>query len=190
MGVVVNVTDDAGAAVVTGRWRDLPERGDPVVPGLVCGQGWVALMYARGRMDAAQLAAAVDIGRGMMVDAVAACGLRAVDPARLVVDGGNRTSPPDFPSGGYVAFDRSPSSRRVVDWRRSLRADGTAGLLRGRHGSLWLDVAVVRVVMGDDAPTKLDARLGLRKDRVRDAVLTALAGYAATFRLAVPKKTT
>lgn len=189
MSGMVNVTDDAGAVVKTGRWRDLPERGDPVVPGLAAGRGWVALMYARGRMDAAQLAAAVDIGRGLLVDVVVASGLRAVDPARLVVDGGNRTSPPDFPSGGCAAAGGSPSSRRVADWRRSLRADGKSGLLRGRKGSLWLDVAVVQVVLGDEAPTKLDVRLGLRKDRVRDAVLTALAGYAATFRLAVPKKT-
>ncbi len=183
-----SATQVRDGVAVTGRLRDLPERGDPVVPGLVCGRGWVALMYARGRMDAGQVAAAVDIGRGLMVDAVVASGLRAVDPARLVVDGGNRTTPPDFPAGGWSRAGGSPSSRRVAEWRASCRRADRGGLLRGRRGSLWVDVAVVQVLMGDVSPSALDERLGLRKERVRDAVLVALSGYNNTFGLHVPKK--
>ncbi|MCG5239539.1 hypothetical protein MCW82_07125 [Azospirillum doebereinerae] len=181
--------DDDDAQVVTGRLRDLPERGDPVVPGLAGGRGWVAIQYARGRLDAAQLAAAVDIGRGLIVDGSVACGLRAVDPSRLVVDGGNRTSPPLAPSGGLVSLTASPAARRLAEWRRSVREDRTAGVLRGRAKSLWLDLVVVRVVMGEVSPAALDVELGLRKERTRDAVLRALADYAATFGLTVPKIT-
>lgn len=173
--------------LVTGRLRDLPERGDPAVPGLVCGRGWVALMYARGRMDVAQLAAAVDIGRGLAMAMPTASGLRAVDPSRLVVDGGNRTSPPLAPSGGTVSWAVSAPARRVAEWRAAVRASGKAGLLRGRHDALYLDVVTVKVLTGEASPAALDKLLGVREDRTRDAVLKVLAGYAATFGLAVPK---
>ncbi|MDR6771803.1 hypothetical protein [Azospirillum sp. BE72] len=176
--------------LITGRLRDLPKRGDPAVPGLVCGRGWVALMYARGRMDVAQLAAAVDIGRGLATEIGTASGLRAIDPSRLVVDGGNRTSPPLAPSGGTVSWAVSAPARRVAEWRAAVRASGKAGLLRGRHETLYLDVVTVKVVTGEVEPRELDRVLGLRKDRTRDAVLKVLAGYAATFRLTVPKETT
>ncbi|MCM8738300.1 hypothetical protein M5E06_29670 [Azospirillum sp. A1-3] len=179
--------EDDGDALVTGRLRDLPKRGDPAVPGLVCGRGWVALMYARGRMDVAQLAAAVDIGRGLATEIGTASGLRAIDPSRLVVDGGNRTSPPLAPSGGTVSWVVSAPARRVAEWRAAVRAAGKAGLLRGRHDALYLDVVTVKVLMGEASPDALDRDLGVRKDRTRDAVLSALAGYAATFRLDVPK---
>ncbi|XKH35075.1 hypothetical protein ACIU1J_01875 [Azospirillum doebereinerae] len=185
----MRATADDDGRVVTGRLRDLPERGDPVVPGLAGGRGWVAIQYARGRLDAAQLAAAVDIGRGLVVvDMPCASGLRAVDPSRLVVDGGNRTSPPLAPSGGVVSLTASPSARRVTQWRAAVRASGKPGLIRGRRDTLYLDVVVVRVLTGDEAPDALDKRLGVREGRTRDAVLNALAAYAATFRLTVPKK--
>lgn len=185
--VIPGGVDGQDDALVTGRLRDLPERGDPAVPGLVCGRGWVALMYARGRMDVAQLAAAVDIGRGLAMEIQTASGLRAVDPSRLVVDGGNRTSPPLAPSGGTVGWSLSEPTRRVVEWRAAVRASGKAGLLRGRHGALYLDVVTIKVLTGEASAKALDGELGLRTYRTRDAVLSALAGYAATFGLGVPK---
>lgn len=179
-----------GDGLVTGRLRDLPERGDPAVPGLVCGRGWVAMMYARGRMDVAQLAAAVDIGRGLAMAMPTASGLRAVDPSRLVVDGGNRTSPPLAPSGGTVSWELAEGPAwRLERWCASVRAAGKAGWLRGRHRALYLDVAVMRVVTGEVEPRGLDVDLGLRNGRVSEAVLKALGGYAATFGLGVPKNT-
>lgn len=176
---------DGDGGIVTGRLRTLPERGDPVVPGLVGGSGWVALMYARGRMDTHQLAAAVDIGRGLAILLNAsASGLRAIDPAALVVDGGNRTSPPLAPVGGIVT---SAEAGRVLRWRRGLRASPTMSLLRGRKAALFLDLAVERVITGEVEPRELDARLGLRHGRVQEAVLRELTAYAATLGRVVPK---
>lgn len=181
-----NGGEDDGVPV-TGRLRDLPERGDPVVPGLACGRGWVALMYARGRMTTAQLAAAVDIGRGVTDAATASigCGLRAVDPSRLVVDGGNRTSPPVAPRGGKLAA--SPSAARFVQWRAEVLASGKPGLLRGRWEVLYLDVAVTRVILGEVEPRALDEQLGLRNGRVSEAVLRSLVVYEERFGLIVQK---
>ncbi|AWJ83342.1 hypothetical protein TSH58p_07255 [Azospirillum sp. TSH58] len=177
--------DDTDDALVTGRWLTLPDRGDPAVPGVLHGKGWVALMYARGRMTTAQVMAAVDIARGLSLEVVAsASGLRAVDPSALVVDGGNRTSPPLAPVGGVVC---APAAVRVEQWRRTLRADKAAGTLHGRRGSMFVDLVVVRVIMGEVSATALDQRLGLRNDRVRDEVLRQLRAYAETFCLGVLK---
>ncbi|GAA4247847.1 hypothetical protein GBZ26_04365 [Azospirillum formosense] len=182
-GSVVLGEDDEG--LVTGRWLTLPDRGDPVAPGMLHGKGWVALMYARGRMTTAQVVAAVDIARGLSLEVVAsASGLRAVDPSALVVDGGNRTSPPLAPVGGVVG---APAAGRVEQWRRTLRADKATGTLHGRRGAMFVDLVVVRVIMGEVTASALDQRLGLRKDRVRDEVLRQLRAYAETFCLGVPK---
>lgn len=176
---------EADDALVTGRWRTLPDRGDPAVPGLVHGKGWVALMYARGRMTTAQVMAAVDIGRAVALEGVvAASGLRAVDPAALVVDGGNRTSPPLAPVGGLAYADELS---RYLHWRVGVRRDPIKGTLRGRRGSLYLDALVVKVVTGEDEPRALDARLGVRNGRVAEEVLRQLLGYAVTFGLDVQK---
>ena len=182
-GSVVLGENDEG--LVTGRWLTLPDRGDPVVPGMLHGKGWVALMYARGRMTTVQVIAAVDIARAVALEGVvAASGLRAVDPAALVVDGGNRTSPPLAPVGGLAYADEV---ERLVRWRRHLREAGASGVLRGRRGSLYLDALVVKVVTGEDEPRALDARLGLRNGRVAEEVLKRLLGYAVTFGLDVQK---
>ncbi|MBK3799462.1 hypothetical protein GAY33_09520 [Azospirillum brasilense] len=184
-GSVVLGDDDEG--LVTGRWLTLPDRGDPVVPGMLHGKGWVALMYARGRMTTAQVMAAVDIARAVALEGVvAASGLRAVDPAALVVDGGNRTSPPLAPVGGLAYADELS---RYLWWRVGVRRDPIKGTLRGRRGSLYFDALVVKVVTGEAAPSALDVELGVREGRTRDAVLRLLADYAETFGLTVQKNT-
>ncbi len=182
-GSVVLGEDDEG--LVTGRWLILPDRGDPVVPGMLHGKGWVALMYARGRMTTAQVMAAVDIARAVALEGVvAASGLRAVDPAALVVDGGNRTSPPLAPVGGLAYADELS---RYLHWRVGLRRNPGKNHLHGRRGALFFDVLVVKVVTGEDEPRALDARLGLRNGRVAEEVLKLLLGYAVTFGLGVQK---
>lgn len=183
--VMVGRAAEQDSTVVTGRLRDLPERGDPVVPGLVSGRGWVAIMYARGRMDGWQLAAAVDIGRGLALEGVVAgSGLRAIDPTKLVVDGGAPTSPPLAPVGG-LAY--AAEVERVTSWRRGLRADTAKGTLRGRRGAMFVDLVVTRVITGEAEPRALDAQLGLRNGRVSEEVLRQLRGYAATLALTVQK---
>lgn len=173
--------------VVTGRLRHLPERGDPAVPGLVSGRGWVALMYARGRMDARQLAAAVDIGRALALEGLAsASGLRALDPTKLVVDGGGPVGAPLAPVGGSTW---AAEVDRLGRWRRDLRGRGERqSTLRGRRAAMFIDLVVTRVITGEATPAALDAKLGLREGRTRDAVLRHLADYAAAFGLGVAQQ--
>ncbi|MGQ9367710.1 hypothetical protein [Azospirillum sp. ST 5-10] len=139
-------------------------------------------MVARGYADGAMARAAVDIRHAQMDDASAAAGLRAVDPGRLVVDGGRvaQSLHPAELRGGWVALGGAARSRWAA-YAGDLRASGA--MLRGRRATLYLDAVLVRVLVGGVRPRALDAELGVRDGRVGDTVLAELRRYAERYHL-------
>jgi hypothetical protein len=178
---------DGGAVVLGKRGARRPERRAEqrakraAEEGDASGMAWLALMERRGRLTAAMLRAAVDIRRGQMTDPSASTGVRAVDPSRLVVDGGAvclNLHPLEL--GGYSGALGGEARVRWEAYERAVRQrPGQEGLLRGRWGSVWLHVLLVKVVVEGERPNALDERYGVRQDRCRDAVLRELEAYAA-----------
>lgn len=160
-------------------------RGDMALPGALYGTGWLALMFRRGKLTAGQVLAGLDIIRAMdSCGTSAACGLRAINPAKLVVDGGRGWNG-IRPDGGYAGA--SDSQIRYQDWVREIRARPLArAVLRGRQSSLYVDVVVVKV-LGGVSPLKLDGDLGIRESRTDKLIKNELEAYADRFCLAVQK---
>ena len=136
----------------------------------------MAKVQAAGEISAGQARAATDIGRAVALrGGECAPGLRAVDPRRLVVDGGAART--DFALGGVATA--ADEVLRLDAWSRAVRGLGLKqALLRGTEGSLYRDLAVIKVVVEGVAPFALDRQLGLRNGRTKEAVLVELARYA------------
>ncbi|WP_431856616.1 hypothetical protein [Azospirillum sp.] len=138
-------------------------------------KGWVGVMHRGGKLTDTELRAARDIGRGIeQAVVVVADGLRAVDPSRLVVDGGKL---PTFSLGGMTRT--APEVARVEAWRAEVRErPAMRAVVRGSHGKMPVDALVLRVLVEGVAPRRLDAELGLKHGRAQQAVLSELRTYA------------
>lgn len=143
---------------------------------LSAGRGWVSQMFAKGKLNEAGVRAAIDLCRAVVLWGNASgAGLRAVDPSRVVVDGGP-VARHDTPAGGIVM---SAEVGRLEAWRRvvaDLPVDRR--VVRGRERSMARDVMTMRVVVDGIAPRTLDTSLGLRNGRAQEVALVELERYA------------
>lgn len=137
-------------------------------------RGWVGRMWRAGKLTEAEYWAAQDIGRGVEQTAGAAAdGLRAIDPSRLVVDGG----PLAVPSLGGACISR-PEAGRVAVWRADVRSrPAMRSSVRGRERGVAVDDLVLMVLVEGKAPMALDVEFGLKHGRAQQAVLSELRAY-------------
>ena len=173
----------AMAAVTTLRTGSAEDR-NPARGGRPSGGGgWIFCVdsdQAWAAADVTRAVAELEVSAGGMLSV--AVGLRAVDPARIKVDGGRG---PSTCLGGRVSL-----SDAVGRWRAYVAEvrtrDLKARVVRGRRQSLFVDVLLRRVICEGTAASLLDRELGVREGRCQQTVLRELSGYAAAHRIKKP----
>jgi len=171
-GLARKLSEVPGCDELAMRLAALAKPGTQVLADL---RGWVGTMWRAGKLTEAEHRAALEIGRGVELAAGAASdGLRAVNPARLVVDGG----PLPQPRLGGVGRS-SPELARVAAWRADIAArPALRRVVKGSKGSMAVDELVLKVLVEGVAPFKLASQLGLRSERPQQVVLSELRAYA------------
>ncbi len=142
------------------------------------GSRWLAFQRARGRLSAGELWAADDIVRAhaLLSSGGAALGLRAVDPSRLVVDGGPINAGGAL--GGCVVTSAEEGRwQAYVRDRQSLPA--RQRFLQTAAGPICRPDVVRRVLVDGAAPYRLSSDWRVQTRRVADIVVQELRRYRA-----------
>lgn len=140
------------------------------------GSRWLEFQRTRGRLNAGELWAADDIVRAyaLMSSGGAAPGLRAVDPSRLVVDGGPANVGGAL--GGCVGVSEEEGRwRAYVRDRQALPA--RQRFLQTAAGPVCRTEVVRRVLVDGAAPYRLSADWRVQTRRVADIVVQELRRY-------------
>lgn len=147
------------------------------------GSRWLELQRRRGKLSASELWAADDIRRAHAVLTVgaAAGGLRAVDPSRLVVDGGPINMGGAL--GGAVVVPMEV--RRWHEYVRMVVAlPVRQRFLQTAAGPLCRSEVVRRVLVEGAAPYRLSVDWRVQTRRVADIVVQELRRYGMIFKSA------
>lgn len=127
-----------------------------------------------GAIGEAEHRAGLDIRRAAELAERAAHGVRAVDPARPVVDGGPGWSMPECWGAGAAS---SPLVGRVLAWARYVAGQDVE--LAGRRGRATALELVHRVTVANIPLREVDRALGARKGEAGRIVKAALTLYAS-----------
>lgn len=171
---VARLYAEAGDALPEGVTSKLAPilAGKPALPG---GEsGWLAMMVRAGKVDEDELRAAREIVHVLKLR-VEACGgaVPAVDPTKLVVDGGPN------PGQRIYGVALSPEVGRYDAWVARVKAlPDRSRVLHGKKDSISLLKLVQRVLAEGEGPRALDGTLGVRNGRCGEAVLRELKRYA------------
>lgn len=171
---VARLYAEAGDALPEGVTSKLAPilAGKPALPG---GEsGWLAMMVRAGKVDEDELRAAREIVHVLKLR-VEACGgaVPAVDPTKLVVDGGPN------PGQRIYGVALSPEVGRYDAWVAQVKAlPERSKVMHGKKDSMALLVLVQKVLAEGVGPNTLDKTLGVRNSRCGEAVLRELKRYA------------
>ncbi len=162
---------DAVPAEVAARLAPLvrPREEGPAAEG-----GWLALMVRSRKAGDGEVRAAQEIAYVLRLRSdVCSAAIPAMDPGRLVVDGGPN------PGARVYGLALEPTVERYDAWVRKVKAlPEKQRVLRGRNKSLSLLVLVQRVLLQGEGMRQLDQELGVRNGRCGEAVLRELKRYA------------
>ena len=164
----------AGAAVPS----EVAERLAPLVQARAATPaadgGWLSLMVRSGKAGECEVRAAQEIAYVLRLRAdVCSAAIPALDPGRLVVDGGPN------PGARVYGLAMEPAVERYDAWVAKVRAlPVKQRVVRGRNEDRSLLGLVQRVLAHGDGPRQLDQTLGVRNGRCGEAVLRELKRYA------------
>lgn len=127
-----------------------------------------------GAIGEAEHRAGLEIRQAAVMAERAAHGVRAIDPARPVVDGGAGWSMPECWGAGASS---SPLVGRVLAWARYVAGQGVE--LAGRRGRATALELVHRVAVANVPLREVDRALGSRKGEAGRIVKAALTLYAS-----------
>lgn len=135
---------------------------------------WITLMRTSGKVTEEELRAAREILYVMRLRIEVSGGaIRAVDPSRLVVDGGA------LPGARLAGMPLDPAVERFDRWVEEVRRlDMKQRIVRGRKDNVSLLGLVQRVLVCGDGPNGIDKDIGVRNGRCGEVVRRELKRYA------------
>jgi len=140
---------------------------------------WLDRMRADGRIGDAEMRAGVDIRHALALVGLSGAVVGAVDPSKVVVDGG-AVDCPARPSGGRSI---EPCVLRYDAWRRDVLArEERRRSVSGSKGAIPVVALITSVLVEGVGTSAIEATIGAKRGRVERAVLAELRAYARRYQ--------